>query len=307
MIFTIFEIYEHMTGHSLEAYLSGLISQAQSFVPSNDKNDGIKLLHTVEARDALLDAVQKSMKVIINTVAAKDTSGPTLSHPDFHTRNIFVNSEDPTKITGIIDWQWAAIEPSFMLTAETPDFAEELPDDESSSGKANTNNDELSPQAKVRADAEFCAKVWAVMLQICPKSRAACALDRTLNSFLAAGSAGWLKDPVTMRSILLELGQKWEELGLPGQSFYQPYGDEAEVFKRQLDMVKTQNRLREHLARLLGCQTDGWVAAEKWDEVVPVYREEYRQFMRSHLEEQGAEDEARVTCEADQLWPFDQR
>ena len=254
-------------------------------MPANDENNGVKLLQTAEARTALLDTVQKSMKVIIETDAAKNTSLPTLFHPDFHTRNIFVDSEDPTKITGIIDWQWAAIEPSFMLTAETPDFAEELPDDGSPKQEASTDSDKLSPQAKVRADAEFCAKVWAVMLQICPKSRAAYALDRTLSSFLAAGSAGWLKDAISMRLILLELGQKWEELELPGQGFYQSCGDEAEELERQLDTVRLDNRLRQHLARLLGCETDGWVAAEKWDEVLPIYRAEYSQFIRSYSEE----------------------
>nr|POE72025.1 hypothetical protein CFP56_11901 [Quercus suber] len=146
------------------------------------------------------------------------------------------------------------------------------------------------------------------MLQICPKSRAASALDRSLIGLLAAGSAGWLKDPVSMRSILLELNENWEELGLPNQGFYRPYEDESEELKRQLDMVKTERRLREHLAGHLGCQTDGWVATEKWDEVVPKYREEYHRFIECYIEENSAdEEEAVLIREADQLWPFDQR
>jgi hypothetical protein len=263
----------------------------------------------VEARTALLDTVRKSFKAIIETDAVKDASDPTLFHPDFHTRNIFVNPEDPTKITGIIDWQSAAIEPSFMLTAETPDFAELVPHDESSQEKPRgVSSDELSPQAKIRADAEFCSKVWAVMLQVCLKSRAASALDQSLVHFLAAGSAGWLKDQVSMRKILLELGEKWEGLGLSGSSVYQPGEDEAGELDRLLDEAKTDHRLREHLARLLGCQTDGWVPVEKWEEVLPVYRREYGQFLKSFLEEAATDEEkAAAIREADRLWPFDQR
>ena len=46
-----------------------------------------------------------------------------------------------------------------MLTVETPDFAEEVPHDESSNGEV----DESSPQAKSCADAKLCAKVWATI------------------------------------------------------------------------------------------------------------------------------------------------
>lgn len=153
-----------------------------------------------------------------------------------------VDSEDPTNITGIIDWQSASIEPSFMLAVDTPDFAQELPQPESSDDEPNAEADvpsphdtpnaeadesslqaksnaeadepsphdkpnaeasessphekpnaeanELSPQSKIRVGAEFCAKTWAVMLQICPKSRAGYNLDWALVQILAAGSAG---------------------------------------------------------------------------------------------------------------------
>jgi hypothetical protein len=75
-----------------------------------------------------------------------------------------------------------------------------------------------------------------------------------------------------------------------------------------LDEAKTDHRLREHLARLLGCQTDGWVPVEKWEEVLPVYRREYGQFLKSFLEEAATDEEkAAAIREADRLWPFDQR
>jgi hypothetical protein len=38
-------------------------------------------------------------------------------------RNIFVSEDDPSLITGIIDWQAASIEPAFWYSDEVPDFA----------------------------------------------------------------------------------------------------------------------------------------------------------------------------------------
>ncbi|KAK5115920.1 hypothetical protein LTR62_000376 [Meristemomyces frigidus] len=276
--------------HSLEAYLSGFISEAQSSALANAKKQWQQAI--TYSRSACRDFRYRA---------------EPLSHPDFHTRNIFVDPTDPTRITGIIDWQWAAIEPAFMLTAETPDIAQELPHDGRPSGNADANTNELSPQAKIRADAKFCADAWAIMSHICSETRAAYLMDSTLNSFLAAGSNGWLKDPVTTRLILLELHQKWTELGLPGQSFYQPRGEETEELERQSDTAKTSNGLQEHLSRLLGCDTDGWIPVEKWEEVLPIYREEYRRSVTAHTDEGGAGNEAKATREADQIWPFDQR
>lgn len=36
-----------------------------------------------------------------------------------------LDEDDPFKITNIVEWRSAAIEPAFKLTAETPNFAKE--------------------------------------------------------------------------------------------------------------------------------------------------------------------------------------
>ena len=48
---------------------------------------------------------------------------PALFHPDLHKRNIFVSHDDPSVITGFIDWQSSSIEPAFWYADEVPDFA----------------------------------------------------------------------------------------------------------------------------------------------------------------------------------------
>jgi len=36
---------------------------------------------------------------------------PALSHPDFHSNNILVSSDNPAHITGVVDWEFASILP----------------------------------------------------------------------------------------------------------------------------------------------------------------------------------------------------
>ena len=233
------------------------------------------------------------MEIFIETGAVNVSSNPTLFHPDFHTRNIFVNPADSTKVTGIIDWQCAAIEPAFVFAANTPDFAEELPYDEDLDGKCSTETDDQSPQARLRADVEFFVNTWAVMLQICPKLREASALDPLILRFLAAGSIGWLKDPISIRLLLTDIGENWEELGLPGEGLYQPSKEETAELRRQEDVLQSTQRLKVYLSRLLRCDTDGWVHNDRWEEVLPQYREQYRRFLASCVESREEdEDEA---------------
>ncbi|KKZ68488.1 hypothetical protein EMCG_05875 [[Emmonsia] crescens] len=45
-----------------------------------------------------------------------------LFHPDLHKRNVFVSEDDPSIVTGIIDWQSASIESTFWYADDVPDF-----------------------------------------------------------------------------------------------------------------------------------------------------------------------------------------
>ena len=253
----------------------------------------------------LLDVLQQSLSLLTNTEIVENASGPILFHPDFHTRNIFVDSEDHTKITGIIDWQSAAVEPAFVFAAETPDFAEDLPDDEEAK---DITAEEHAANAKLRTDIDFCVKTWVVMQQTCEKLRPASRLDHTLLQVLAAPSFGWIDKEILVELLLNNLAKKWEQLGLLGQSMYQP--SEAEDVLQRLDEYQAKRQVQDHLTRLLRCDNDGWIANDRWKEVLPQYRLEYNRFVESvvNTEECKTEEEKAMAVEkADRLWPYDQR
>ena len=50
---------------------------------------------------------------------------PALSHPDFHFSNILVSQQDPTVVTGIVDWEFASILPLWAAyTVPLRDFGD---------------------------------------------------------------------------------------------------------------------------------------------------------------------------------------
>jgi hypothetical protein len=192
------------------------------------------------------------------------------------------------------------VEPAYVFAAETPDFAAELPEQEVPEGAVDEGSTEDEAFANLKADVDFCVKSWSIAPLICPKFREASQLDDCVLQLLSAPSNGWLDDADALRSILSNIKSRWSELEFPGEGFYQETQEEAQALETRLDRRRATKRLQEFLSRQLRCDHDGWVAADRWDEVLPQYRDIYRSFVESVAESDPDED-------AEGLWPFDQR
>jgi Ser/Thr protein kinase RdoA (MazF antagonist) len=86
---------------------------------------------------------------------------PTLLHPDLHKRNIFVSDSEPTKVTGIIDWQSTSIEPAFIYANETPDFATRTNDVFKTAG----HEQDQAIHRKKQKDIHLCAEAFEVWMK----------------------------------------------------------------------------------------------------------------------------------------------
>jgi hypothetical protein len=258
----------------------------------------------------LLRTCFEILDILSDMPTIRDAARPILFHPDLHTRNIFVDETDFTKVTGIIDWQSATVSPAFVYAAETPDFAARLELDRTVDAAAvrKAAMDKDDPVARLQADSEFCAKTWALVSQIQAGYREANGLGQTLLSFLAAGHFGWLKNPATIQILLLNLSEDWDELDLPGQCPYRPTTDEAERIRGLREKVQTTQRLKQLMSRNLKCDLDGWVAESRWHEAIALYRAHYDDFMASYLDGiSDAHEIEQARQEAESIWPFDFR
>ena len=256
----------------------------------------------VEDHSRLLESSEKILEVVGNTTVLQDSCSPSLLHPDLHARNIFVDPNNPTKISGIIDWQSAAIEPAFVHALETPDFSEEPLLDKTLDADVPHDSHELQNHAR------RCKRTWAVMIFLCPKLGKATTLNPVLCRYLADVSSGCSDEAISLRSLLTDVSNEWSELGVPGLCPYQPSGEDAESLSVELDHLESTQRLRAYLSRLLRCEMDGWIEDGRWDEVVPIYREQYAEFVSACIASREEDEKVQdAEKKANELWPFDLR
>ncbi|KAK3612843.1 hypothetical protein LTR56_028211, partial [Elasticomyces elasticus] len=101
---------------------------------------------------------------------------------------------------------------------------------------------------------------------------------------------------------------EWKELGIPSVCPYQPSQADGKLLSVELDQLESTQRLRAYLSRLLRCEMDGWIEEGRWHEVVPIYREQYAEFVSACIASREEDEPAEHAEEkADKLWPFDLR
>lgn len=135
---------------------------------------------------------------------------PALLHPDFHKRNIYVSADDPTVITGLIDWQSASIEPAFVYANEIPDFAgppEEPEDDPSKNGHGESTT--TSHEERILKDALICYQTYEVCMKgLIPKLRPARLLDPSLFRLFHYCHTTWRDSAAAVSQGLIELSAR---------------------------------------------------------------------------------------------------
>ncbi|KAK5200872.1 hypothetical protein LTR16_004600 [Cryomyces antarcticus] len=167
--------------------------------------------------------------------------------------NVFVSQDDPTEITGIIDWQSTSISPMFLqvrwpvLLAPPENYIRglhepALPDD----------FDQLSSNRKERA--------------IYENDRATLSKMYEISSYSNSRDVKYaLNIPRVFRELFLF--ETWQELELPGQCPYYPSVQDIELHNEQFADYKDWYTLQEFAMQQLDTDSEGWVPAETdWDE-----------------------------------------
>ncbi|TKA58969.1 hypothetical protein B0A49_11243 [Cryomyces minteri] len=188
----------------------------------------------------LLEATVKVMRILEMHPQLLRSSTPILWHIDLHMGNVFVSQDDPTEVTGIIDWQSTSISPMF-LQVRWPVFLEPpenymrglhepaLPDD----------FDQLSSNRKERA--------------IYENDRA------TLSKMYEISSYSNSRDV----KYALNIPRVFRELFCP----YRPSVHDIELHNEQFTDYEDWYTLQEFAMQQLDTDSEGWVPAETdWDE-----------------------------------------
>ncbi|CAK44190.1 uncharacterized protein An02g04650 [Aspergillus niger] len=243
------------------------------------------------------------MQRLIQDKRIQDAATPALSHPDYHKRNIYVSLEDPTIITGLIDWQSTSIEPAFIYANETPDFATppHLDDEQPTTPITITT-------ARERKDASICHQTYNVALVgLVPQLRPARLLDPTLFRLFHYTHLTWTGSAAAIRQDLIELSDRWAELGLQGTCPYSLTDEERERHAREYEDFEAVQGLKLWLKDVLNTDSDGWIPNDVWDAARDAHRAAYEEWIQTAREFENRGEEGMTVEKAERLWPFDAR
>ncbi|KKZ64102.1 hypothetical protein EMCG_01599 [[Emmonsia] crescens] len=291
---------------NLTDYSFGLIDTAFSRIPKQaNSNDQLPFRGTIQDHIHLIKSCRETMQVLVGDAHVQAAALPVLIHPDYHKRNIFVSQDDPTKVTALVDWQLASIEPAFMYAQNTPDFAslpEENPAEDEDTGKQLSNDEQ-----QLRNDISICHQTYDVIMRLkIPKMRIAKRLNPTIFRLFHYCFTTWRDGAPAIRQELLDLRSQWTELELPGECPYVPTEEELRQHAAQYEGFETMQKLKAWLQASLQIASDGWVPNEIWDAAKEAYRAAYKEWIETARESEASEGDMTVG-KAEKLWPYDAR
>lgn len=214
-------------------------------------------------------------------------------HSDLHKRNIFVSEENPTVVTGFIDWQLTRIEPAFYYADEAPDFAA-LPTPEK---ETETKNADKQKELDV-----LCSQAYVTGLaMLAPRLNAARNLDETLLRPFRYCHRTWRDSIVPFTYELRELQKHWDNL-----DFKEPCSlpsdftnaKQTRVYEERQDMFDDFLEVKKDLLEMVGTDDEGWVLPELFEEKKRIHQSLYATIM-SDVEE------GKDWNDLESVWPFD--
>ncbi|KAJ5958954.1 uncharacterized protein N7479_006104 [Penicillium vulpinum] len=296
----------------LTSYCRGLIDTGFSRLPKEAKaassRESLPHQGSIQDHIRLLKITQEVMKKLAEDKRIADAATPVLLHPDFHKRNIYVSPDDPTVITGLIDWQSTSIEPALTYAHETPDFAAvpAIPEEDPSDNEQD--DPEVSKQKEQELkDASICHQTYdVVMTALIPKLRPARLLDPTFFRLFHYTHTTWRDSAAAIRQDLIELSASWQELGLEGSCPYSPTEEELKQHARDYEDFEAVQALKSWLRNTLDTNSDGWIPNDAWDAASTTHRAAYDEWIQT-AKEAEARGEDMTVAKADKMWPFDAR
>lgn len=97
---------------------------------------------------------------------------------------------------------------------------------------------------------------------------------------------------------MIELSQRWTDLGFPGSCPYQPSEDELAEHAEQYEEFEAAQQPKMLLKRVLDTDSDGWVPAEDWETARQENKALFDQWMETVKDSGGSENYYK------KMWPF---
>ena len=278
-------------GSDLAAYCDGLIDTGISRIPFADPPQNRPRYHgSTGTHLSLLESGRAVLKRMSQDLRIRGVAIPVLFHPDLHKRNIFVSDEDPSIITGSIDWRSSSIEPAFWYTDEVPDFARPA--------TQHTDKDQVDLNEPFAKAFDVCTRY------LVPKISEPRLMDEALFRPFRYCHRIWKDGATALRHELIETSQIWGNIGFTDPCpFPTPSTEELAAHQREYEIFEVAHHLRYNLARLLNTASDGWIPLEDWETTESTHREAFKGALQAILANQDPDiikDESALR----EIWPY---
>lgn len=246
----------------------------------------------------LLNMAMEAIPILADSTLLQRHSKPLLWHTDSHLGNIFVSEQDPTSITGIIDWQFTTVMPRFAQVRwpiflnpprdyQIGMFKPELPSD----------FDNMTPDEKDVAIAErdqaTIAKCYEAALVRSDLSSylALTRIEEPIRQLFTTCEHTYKHGIIPLRDALIKISQHWHQMGLPEKNC--PYTftpEEIARHERELAEYKEWHTLRRHTQQILHANDEGWVPPHvDFDKVQAKHKELFETYLRNKAPETSEE------------------
>ncbi|BCR90150.1 uncharacterized protein ACHE_60036A [Aspergillus chevalieri] len=251
---------------------------------------------TPEEHIDTLHRAKQVMPLLTELPALQRHGGPVLCHPDFHPGNIFVCRQEPTRVDGIVDWQYANILPRFM-NVRWPLFLTMGCDAE------EAGQEDPKCEAQRRHEEAMRIKCYEAALV---KSHMEPYLDLpepdvAVRKLFTLCSDTYRDGILPIRDCLVKLFQYWKQLGLSKECPYHFSTAEIAQHERQWTEYQDWLTLRESTHGLLKSNDGGWIPpGVNFEETKNKHQLLYEHFIRTKMKDMPEE-------EARKLWFFRER
>lgn len=103
---------------------------------------------------------------------------------------------------------------------------------------------------------------------------------------LQYSNTSWRDSAAAVRQEFVDLAKDWKDLGLEGQCPYSLTSEELTLQQREYGAFDRVQEIKSMLMNSLGVDSDGWVPAERWEEVKSAHKRIFNLALKPAREDQ---------------------
>ncbi|KAJ5793943.1 hypothetical protein N7457_000542 [Penicillium paradoxum] len=216
-----------------------------------------------------LGTAKEIMSAVANNPKLLPHSQPTLWHTDLHMGNIFVDEDDPSQITGFIDWQHTSISPLFLqvrwpvFLTPPEDYQEGQVLPQLPPGYENMDAEDKEIALYTQKKATWTKAYEVATLLNDRKAWRAMQVPLALKELFRRCGDTWDEGVLPLRETLIELFRSQRDLGFEADIPLHFNDEQIAAHTKEFQAYDEWHEIRSLVKRMLDTDDDGWIPPER--------------------------------------------